>query len=457
MRDIIFFSVVCALLLFAVRRPYIAVSLWLWTGIFVPAYWLYGFAKGLSFNSLFALLTILVYIVYPRKDPVKITTTFVITFLFCLHVTITSVTNVALPDFVWSEWVKFFKIVLLMVFIILIIRDRNHFKYLCTVFVFSLGVMGVIEGLKFFSSAGSHHIKGPDNHILSDNNHFALVLCMIIPITIYLLSQYKEKYIRLTMIGVLVLCVMSILGTQSRGGFIGLSCISFFFWMRSKRKLLTIVGFLIVAAVASQFLTDKWFNRMNTIENADQDGSFMIRVKAWKMYTLMAMERPLVGGGFRAMQHGHVWRSVAPNFSKLSFIKSPEPGEKGWAAHSIYFQVLGDHGFLGLFLFLCVIASAIFSLRNIMKKVQDIEGARWQAELAKMMQLSIIAFCVGGAALSLPYFEVIWVFIAMTIALKNSALASVAAETQRKKAQKPDQEAIPAPAMSGNAGRQYMK
>ncbi|MGF1685686.1 putative O-glycosylation ligase, exosortase A system-associated [Photobacterium japonica] len=425
MRDLVFVLVIVCLVLLALRKPYVAVTLWLWTGLFVPKYWLHGFAAGISFNSLFVLLTFIMYVASPDKRALRSTPLLIVFFLFFAHVTLTTVFTVADPDYVFNEWVKFSKTILMMLFMFLIIKSRNHFNYLLMAYVFSLGFMGVVEGLKFMATAGGHHIKGPSNNILSDNNHFALALCMVMPVVVYLLGQYKQKLYRIGLITILILCVLAVLGTQSRGGFIGLTCVGGFFWIKSKRKILTLVGFGVLTLLALQFLPEKWFNRMNTIENAEEDGSFMIRVKAWKMYTLMAMERPMVGGGFRSMQFGYVWRSVAGDFEKLSFIESPEPGEKGWAAHSIYFQVLGDHGFLGLGLFLGVISVAYFTLSNIMRKVKDLERLRWQYNLAGMLKLSIVAYCVSGAALSLPYAEACWSFIAVAIALDLSMRESL--------------------------------
>ncbi|MFB9936601.1 putative O-glycosylation ligase, exosortase A system-associated [Photobacterium aphoticum] len=433
MRDILFLGVIACLVLLAFRKPYVAVTLWLWTGLFVPKHWLYGFASGISYNTLFVLITVIVYGIAAYKRPMRLTPLILMMLLFTVHITITTTVTVSDPDYVWSEWVKFSKTLLIILFVSLIIQTRNHFNYLLMAYVFSLGLMGVVEGLKFMATAGGHHIKGPSNNILSDNNHFALALCMVIPLIVYLLGQYKQKFYRLGLITVLILCVLAVLGTQSRGGFIGLTCVGGFFWLKSKRKVMTLLGFGLLTILALQFLPEKWFNRMNTIENAEQDGSFMIRVKAWKMYTLMAMERPLVGGGFRAMQFGYVWRSVADDFEKLSFIESPEPGDRGWAAHSIYFQVLGDHGFLGLGLFLGIIVVAYFTLSNIMRKVKDLERLRWQYHLASMLKLSIVAYCISGAALSLPYAEACWSFFAVVIALDLSMRESLEQIEQEEK------------------------
>lgn len=426
MRDLVFVFFFSILFILALRRPYVSVSLWLWAGLFVPAYWLYGFAHDVSFQTILAISTAVVFLFYQRRAKFGFNILFFLVLLIYFHFTVTSIYTIGVEDDVWLEWNKFSKVMLLTLFVVLIIRSRDHFNYIVMMFVLSLGVMGVIEGLKFIASGGSHHIKGPDNNILSDNNHFALALGMVLPMVVYLLSQYSQKYIRLSLYLVLGLSILSILGTESRGGFIGLVCTGFFLFLNSKHKSYAIFGLIFIGLASSLILTDKWYKRMDTIETAEEDGSFMIRVKAWKMYTLMAMERPFVGAGFRAVQVGYVWRSVAPNFHKLSFIESPEPGEKGWAAHSIYFQVLGDHGFVGFFLFVLILVTIYLMLINIMRKVKDIERLEWQYRLAKMLKVTLVAFSVAGAALSLPYAEIFWAYVAIVIALDISCKQSLA-------------------------------
>ncbi|PSU35576.1 putative O-glycosylation ligase, exosortase A system-associated [Photobacterium lutimaris] len=426
MRDIVFVIFFACLMVFAFRRSYISVSLWLWAGLFVPAYWLYSFAHGISFQTILVVVTVIVYLFDRNKSKFSINFLLFTVLLIYMHFTITTFYSLGIEEKVWLEWQKFSKIMLLMLFIVLIIRSKVHFNYILMVFVLSLGVMGAIEGLKFIASGGSHHIKGPDNNILSDNNHFALALDMVLPLNIYLLSQYKGSKIRPFLLITLVLSILSVLGTASRGGFIGLVCVALYFLLTTKRKALTVIAFAVVAGLASLILTDKWYNRMESIDTAKDDGSFMIRVKSWKMYTLMAMERPLLGAGFRSVEVGYVWRSIAPNFYKLSFIESPEPGEKAWAAHSIYFQVLGDHGFVGLGLFMLILATAFLTLMNIMRKIKDIERLEWQYQLAKMFRVSLVAFSVAGAALSLPYAEIFWALIAIIISLDISVRESLA-------------------------------
>ncbi len=88
MRDIVFVLCALALFYFAVRRPFIGVAVWVWSGLFVPVYWVYGFAGSISYNSIYAIVTILGFIISRNKPRFHLNALFVVIILFFLHTTL---------------------------------------------------------------------------------------------------------------------------------------------------------------------------------------------------------------------------------------------------------------------------------------------------------------------------------------------------------------------------------
>jgi probable O-glycosylation ligase (exosortase A-associated) len=88
-------------------------------------------------------------------------------------------------------------------------------------------------------------------------------------------------------------------------------------------------------------------------------------------------------------------------FDKYSH--NPEAGAR--AAHSIYFQVLGNHGFVGLGLFLLIWWLTWRHAGWLRVHAANIPQAQWCADLGSMVQVSLAGFFVGGAFLSLAYFD----------------------------------------------------
>jgi probable O-glycosylation ligase (exosortase A-associated) len=112
-----------------------------------------------------------------------------------------------------------------------------------------------------------------------------------------------------------------------------------FLWLKSSNKMTLGVLIVVMAPLMLLMMPSKWFDRIDTINTYEEDSSAMGRINAWKMATNLAMDRPLTGGGFEIYDPG-VFMQYAPNPYDIH------------AAHSIYFQVLGEHGFVGLFLYL---------------------------------------------------------------------------------------------------------
>ena len=88
------------------------------------------------------------------------------------------------------------------------------------------------------------------------------------------------------------------------------------------------------------------------------------------------------------------------------------------AAHSIYFQILGNHGFVGLFLYLMIWISSFRVAGWLRKNAADLEETKWAADLGSMAQVCLVGYAVGGAFLSMPYFDLPYNVMAMLIMAK---------------------------------------
>jgi probable O-glycosylation ligase (exosortase A-associated) len=166
-------------------------------------------------------------------------------------------------------------------------------------------------------------------------------------------------------------------------------------------------------------MPQKWFDRMNTITTYQEDNSAMGRITAWEFATKLAIQRP-IGGGFGAFVEEN-YREYTPEISQ----RIDERDGRFQGAHSIYFRVLGEHGFLGLILFLGLWLSAYFRARATRRLVANRPDLAWAGNLSRMLQVSLIGYGVGGAFLGLTYFDLYYHLIALTIIVHCIALKSV--------------------------------
>jgi putative inorganic carbon (hco3(-)) transporter len=196
--------------------------------------------------------------------------------------------------------------------------------------------------------------------------------------------------------------VAAALGTYSRGALLAIIAMSAFLWLKSGQKLR--IGFLMVltAPLLLLFMPEKWGERMDTINTYDEDMSVQGRFNAWWMSYNLAKERPFTGGGFEVIMP-ELFHRYAPNPLDIH------------AAHSIYFQALGEHGFVGLGLYLLLGFLTWRTGSWIIRNTAKLEEFKWAFNLATMIQVSLVGFATGGAFLSLLYFDVPYYLLAAMV------------------------------------------
>lgn len=297
------------------------------------------------------------------------------------------------------------KVMLMTFMAMILIRERGQIQLLVWALVISLGFYGVKGGIFTILSGGTYMVWGPSATFISDNNEIALALVMTIPLMRYLQTVTQRKLVRHGLSVAMILSSFAALGTYSRGALLAMAVMATLLAMKSRRKLQIALLVLVGLPLMIGFMPDKWTSRMNTIHAYELDASAMGRINAWWMTYNLAKDRPLVGGGF------DIYR---PEFFMAY---APDPNDIH-VAHSIYFQALGEHGFVGLGLYLLL---AFLTLRNgrwIIRHTTGMEQYKWAHDLAAMIQVSLIGFAIGGAFLSLLYFDVPYYLMAAMVATR---------------------------------------
>ena len=424
MRDL-FLLIMMALIFFAaLRKPFVGAAMWLWVAMHFPKGWVYGFAGSIRYNLIIVVLAFSSYIFgKEKKEGLKPDVLLTLILLFLFWTAITSVFTISLPDVVWAEWIEFLKITLLFIFCILALKKELHINVLIWALVFSIGFYGALEGLKFIASGGGHRIHGKIGHVLGDRNELALSFNMLLPLLYYMATINKSKILKFGFNCVVVLSVVAIIGTHSRGGLVALIVVGGYFWWQSNRKILYAVLITLTVSFGSQYLSDDWVNRMNTIETATEDNSFLGRVLAWKTAVLIANDNPVTGGGFKSGQLSTVWWGYSGYAYFNDLVDTSHMGEVSYkAAHSIYFQVLGDHGYIGFFIYALLIFAAYRKAGKLVKYLHTAGENENMLLLCKMIKVSIVAYCAGGAAVSLAYFDMLYALFAILYVIEHRVL-----------------------------------
>lgn len=404
MRDLFVTAVVMASLPMILYRPYLGVLMWCWIGYMNPHRLSWGFATEFPFAMIIALVTVTAMLFSREEKRIPWTRETVVLLLFILWMCLT--TQFAFhPAAANEQLIKVLKIQFMTFVTLMLMKDKHRIKLLVWVIALSIGFYGIKGGIFTITSGGGNHVRGPNGTFIGGNNEIGLALIMTVPLLRYLQLQTQKRWLKWGMGIAIMLTVVSILGTQSRGALVGLAVMgTILIWKTRKRfVLLLLMGPVLYAAF--QFMPESWHNRMSTIETYDQDQSAMGRINAWHFAFNLAKDRPLFGGGYNAFTPD-IFARYAPN---------PEVVHD---AHSIYFEVLGEHGFVGLALFLLLGWFAWRSCSVVKKQAKSHPEGQWIADLASMVQVSLVGYAASGAFLGLAYFDFYYHLIALVVLLK---------------------------------------
>ena len=390
MRDILVIGIVLAGCIAALRRPWIGIMLWTWLSIMNPHRYTYGIAYSAPLAAMsVASVGLGLLMTKERESPFKGSPVTWLT-VFMLWMTISWLAGFDVAGD-YDQWKKVMKIDVMILVALMLLKNKQHIFALMWVSVASLALLGIKGGIFTLTSGGSYRVWGPPGSFIEDNNEFALALVMTIPLIRFLQLQLRNKLGRLAMTGAMVLCAAAALGSQSRGALLAISAMAMTLWWRGKGKLQMGILLILAAVPLVAFMPDSWTNRMSTIETYQDDNSAMGRINAWWTAWNIALHYP-TGVGFN------------PARPELFGRFSPNPLQIN-AAHSIYFQVLGNHGFVGLFLFLGIWFACWRAAGWLRSQKRVAPEAKWTAELGAMCQVSLVGYAVGGAFLSLAYFD----------------------------------------------------
>ena len=123
---------------------------------------------------------------------------------------------------------------------------------------------------------------------------------MTIPLMHYLQTISPKPWVRHSLTAAMMLCALAALGSYSRGAFLAIAAMVAFLWLKSQHKVRMGALFMLAIPPALAFMPAQWTERMDTINNYEEDGSVQGRFNAWWMAYNLAKDHPLTGGGLRS-------------------------------------------------------------------------------------------------------------------------------------------------------------
>lgn len=247
-------------------------------------------------------------------------------------------------------------------------------------------------------------------YFMGDGNDFSWSLVIAYPFALYFLlnstiGKFKKLYSLACVTGIL----FGIFGAQSRGAALGLVCGLLYYWAFVSRKKIAgiiVLGMVLLGAIL--FAPTTYFDRMGTITTYEEDTSAMGRIMAWKSSMEMAIDNPVLGVGAGS------FNSVYGRYYRSDDAFSPR-----WiSTHSVYFRILAEYSFLGLFVFVYVLYFTFKQNYRLKQLVVENEGRLHRYKhWPTIMNMVIIGYSVCAVFLSGVEYPHYYLIIALSMAL----------------------------------------
>jgi len=406
MRDLLVSAIALGAIPFIMRRPYVGVLTYVWLSVMNPHRLTWGFMHDFPLAATIAVVTLASCVFSRDLRPPPRSALTVALLLFAVWTGITTL-YALYPSQSYDLWTTMVKTQLMAFMIPMLFHRREHLRQLIWVIVLSIAYYAVKGGAWFLLSGGENRIYGPPDSYIEDNNALAVAVIMMIPLMRYLQLTSPHRYVRWGLTATMLLSGVAAAGSYSRGALVAVSAMLAVLWWKSRQKLILLLVAIVTITAVLVYLPQRWYERMDTIVNFEQDVSANRRLNVWATMFHLAQDRPIVGGGFDVGEDAV--------FQKYD----PDPTFPPQVAHSIYFQALGEHGFVGLGLYLLLYLMLWRSASELGRTTRDRPEYAWAREFGLMMQVSLAGFLVGGAFLSLVNFDVPYYLIGVVIATKR--------------------------------------
>lgn len=313
----------------------------------------------------------------------------------------------------WAGWPRLLEVTKLLplaMLVLVLIDSRMKLNWVLLTIAFSLAAV-MLKGGYWALITGFHdRVYGPPGSQFEGNNEFAVAAAMAIPLLMIGYRQAENRVLRGAIMGLVGLGFMSALSSWSRGGLLSIGVVALLLVWHSRRKYLAIP--LLVGCIGLVFvgLSDAWLARMQTLAAPELEDSAATRLALWRLGWAYALQHPWFGSGFGG------W----------IYLTLPVGASRAW--HSAYIEIVAEHGFTGLLLWLSLVLGSLVSLTVLItrNRIWKLAGLTYQAA---MLRASLAAYMVGAAFLSIAFWELLYVLLACAIVLNRLAWLERAGKT----------------------------
>lgn len=413
----------------AVRRPFLFTLAFCYVDIVAPQRLAFLILPKIQLSLVLFALAVGTWLIFDKKRGTRFDLAqglLLALFLYCLATTI----NAHVPEAVGEKWSWVWKALLWSIFLPLTLTTRLRIEALLLTMVLAAGTLALSGGLKTLgggSGYGSLRILISDNSGLFEGSIFSTVAIAIIPVILWL-ARYGTVFrpSRLVWAAALFLvlnCLLIPIGTQARTGLLCIALLVLLGLRETRRRGAYLAVIAALGLLGAALAPAAFSSRMGTIGDYKSDESASTRVAVWKWTWNYALDHPL-GGGFNVyvknrLQVDRVETTVSGNSVTRRIVPYTDQSR---AFHNSYFEMLGEQGFPGLFLWLALQIVCLTRMERLRRRFKGVAGDdAWVRPLAGALQGGHLVYLLGCMFVGIAFQPFMFMLIAAQIGLWSYA------------------------------------
>lgn len=413
-----------ALIALGCVAPFVMSLAYIWVDIFQPQSVAPAIGLLIPISMVTALAAIFAYLIGDRSNPPRLGLLTALLVAWAAWMTLT--TSWALfPDTAWKKWDWAVKTTVFTALLPFVFTTRIRVEAALLVFVCAIMVNVVPFAVKMTISGGGY---GQQLGLVSVNGGWggegstlSTFAFATLPIVAFLqkhsLIAPGRGWMRYVYYSAPALAALATIATFARAGVIAGIVWAAFAWWHSRRKLAVMLAFAGGLYAILPFMGVEWTQRMLTMFEARREDSALGRLLAWEWTWDFALRNPL-GGGF------DVYRA---SYGLIRRPDGTEFGINGLASHSIYFEVLGEQGWVGFGIYLSIFAVFFLSMMKVRRQARQRDDQAWMGSLAEALMQSTLIYMAGASFVGVAHQPLHYYLIMFAVSL--SALMARAAVT----------------------------
>jgi probable O-glycosylation ligase (exosortase A-associated) len=426
MLDLALIGFIGLVLAMGLKRPFIWVLVYIYIDVVAPQKIGWGPITALPVSLIAFVAAAGGWLVLDRKVGTRFTLRQALILILLVWCGLTTL-SAAFPVEALTKWGWVWKALVFAAFLPLTLRTRLRIEAAALIMVLSIGTIIINGGIKTVFGGGGYgelSLLVRENSGLYEGSILSTAAIATIPLILWLTRHgtvFKPDWrVKAFAAALIFACLLIPIGTAARTGLVCIAVLGVLL-LRSARYRFVYAGLACLAVVAAiPFLPQSYTQRMETITQYQGDESASTRLEVWKWTLDYVGEHPWGGGfdAYRGNSFTYDTRKVTGE-SNNQTIEYVQVTDQARAYHSSYFEMLGEQGWFGLFLWLWLQGLGVWQMERIRWRFAKCEDgkASWQWNLATALQQAQIVYLVGAAFVGIAYQPFIFMLVGLQCGL----------------------------------------